>query len=86
MSMMRFKASISPWMLPPRATSMTGNVSTLNTSPATTTSERRKKTRRSPSEWAAGCQSSSMGSSLKYSVRLAVKNVTVGQNASGSGC
>ena len=53
-SIRRFSASISPWMVPPRWTSMTGKRVMSKTSPVAITSERRKKTMLSPSVWAAG--------------------------------
>ena len=54
MLMIRFKLSITPWMLPPCSRLMTGNRVWSNTSPVTSTSERRKNTMLSPSLCAAG--------------------------------
>jgi len=53
-SRMRFRASISPWTLPPFAASITGKWFRSTISPATITSAWRKNTTLSPSECAAG--------------------------------
>ena len=63
-----FSASISPWMLPPLATSMVGKRVVSITSPATTTSEPRNSTKLSASLWAAGWYRTSMPSPFMRSV------------------
>ena len=50
----RLSAAIRPLTEPPFATSITGNRVVSSTSPATTTSDRRKNTIESPSLCAAG--------------------------------
>ena len=65
-SLRRLSAAISPSMVPPRSTSITGNCRVSSTSPATTTSERRKNTNASLSVCAAGWCSTSIASPFRY--------------------
>src|SRR4029450_7079647 len=72
-------------MLPPPATSMRGNRVVSRTSPATTTSDRRKKTMLSPSVCAAGWCNTSIPSSFRYMYLRRCGNVSVGHAAVGNG-
>ena len=78
-----FRASISPWMLPPLARSITGKRVVSMTSPVTTTSDARNSTKLSASLWAAGWYRTSMPSSFMRSALRGVKNASVGHGRRG---